>query len=100
MGDATWLLSDSPAQPVASPGGTLRRRATEVGWKFAPMIMTGMNAQPVFLFVPAPPAARSNDRVRSDLIRRLGAASPLHSPKLRELSPPQRGQSPPLSPTQ
>lgn len=81
---STWLLSDSPSRP--SPGGTIRRRATEMGWKFVPMFMAGINSQPVFLFAPeAMPQPRSTDRVRHDLLRKLGAASPLHSPQMRNM---------------
>lgn len=91
---STWLLSDSPPSPskMQSPGGTIRERAKELGWKFVPMIMTGINAQPVFVLKPdgGDLKPRSPERVRTDLIRRLGAASPLNSPKLRQLSPPRQ----------
>lgn len=80
---SAWLLSDSPRQP--SPGGTLRRRASELGWKFVPMVMAGINAQPILVLMTEPgPQPRSSERVRNDLIHRLGAASPLNSPKNRE----------------
>jgi len=82
---STWLLSDSPAERQ-SPGGTLRRRATEVGWKFVPMFMSGVGAQPVMLFKPEKVVQpRSAMRVRTDMMAKLGVVSPLHSPKLRNL---------------
>jgi len=98
---STWLLSDSPVR-MASPGGTLRRRATELGWKFVPMVMAGVNAQPVFILAPDmhDKKPRSPDRVRSDLIHRLRAASPLSSPRLRDMTRPatsHRAASPPRS---
>ena len=44
------------------PSGLLLR-ATEMGWKFVPMFMAGINSQPVFLFAPeAMPQPRSTDR--------------------------------------
>lgn len=94
---STWLLSDSPSSP--SRLGSLKRRVT--GWKFVPMFVTGSNPQPVFLYVPPPVMkARSPERLRNDLIHRLGAASPLHSPSLRHKSPPHSpGRSPPRSPS-
>lgn len=90
---SAWLLSDSPRQP--SPGGTLRRRATELGWKFVPMVMAGINSQPILVLMTEPlPQPRSSERVRNDLIHRLGAASPLNSPKNRDRHWPPNTDSP------
>lgn len=80
---STWLLSPNGAG--AKDG--LSRRAS---WRFVPFLLTGPvpNPQPVFLYIPeSTPQPRSKDRIRSDLYRRLGAASPLHSPTLRGRSP-------------
>jgi hypothetical protein len=95
---STWLLSPSPKRtsstgtmrpdsPNRSPGGLLRQR-TFSRWRFVPQFAPGINPQPVFIYVPeARPQPRSSDRVRTDFLNRLGAASPLHSPKMRMLTP-------------
>jgi drug/metabolite transporter (DMT)-like permease len=95
---STWLLSDSPSRSSSSKLGSLTRRVT--GWKFVPLFVTGSNPQPVFLYVPPPTVqARSPQRLRNDLIHRLGAASPLHSPSFRHRSPTHSpGRSSPPSP--
>lgn len=70
----------------ASPAGRRRRLAKQPVFAMGPP-----GAQPSFVVAPHPIQPRSAERVRSDLIGRLGAASPLHSPK-------NRGRSPPTSP--
>lgn len=97
----------APASPSASPlwpsptdsvQGAVRRGASNV-WRLAPLFSTGtpMMMQPAFVLVREKgPQPRSADRIRNDLYRRLGATSPLHSPRLRDRSPPDR--SPPGSP--
>jgi len=75
--------------PSQSPGEDGQERKESHRWRFAPLFVMNPGAQPVLLYVrETKPMPRSAERVRSDLIRRLGAASPLQSPKLRHLSPP------------
>jgi hypothetical protein len=95
---STWLLGDSPSRSSSTLGSLTRRVTT--GWKFVPLFVTGSNPQPVFLYVPPPMMqARSPQRLRNDLIHRLGAASPLHSPSFRHRSPTHSpGRSSPPSP--
>jgi small basic protein len=97
---STWLLSDSPPQspPLVEFAEGLRRKVST--WRFVPVFITGANPQPVFVYVPdVLPPPRSPDRVRRDLIHRLGAASPLHSPAFRGRSPvSSRSGSPEVSP--
>jgi len=74
-----WLWS-SPSETTTKPSK---------GPHYEPVFTLGIPAvEPVFVLVPAiaSPPPRSADRVRSDLIRRLGAAPMLDSPKYR---PPQ-----------
>jgi len=87
----------SPAQSPRSSGGSwfspsdkTSKRHVRRRWSFVPLFTTGATPglQPALVVVPANrPQPRSAERVRSDLIGKLGAASPLHSPKLRSLLP-------------
>jgi len=77
----------SRARLGSADGSAARRRA----WRFRPLFTTGMptaGLQPAHVLVRAAKAKpRSADRVRRDLYMRLGAASPMHSPQLRHMSP-------------
>eukprot|EP00930_Biecheleria_cincta_P034683 TRINITY_DN23939_c0_g1_i1.p1 TRINITY_DN23939_c0_g1~~TRINITY_DN23939_c0_g1_i1.p1 ORF type:complete len:506 (+),score=66.22 TRINITY_DN23939_c0_g1_i1:174-1691(+) len=85
----SWASPSS--SPLASPRGSTSGEGERSRWQFMPILTAGSvgnTVQPQFLLVHAPRAkARSAEQVRSGLIRRLGAASPLHSPRLRNLSP-------------
>lgn len=97
----------SPCGPESPPSSNSRQGLTEFlrprreRWKLArlPLMSTGLPAlEPNLVLVPVPrPEPRSADRVRHDLYRRLGAASPLHSPQLRHMSPPSREEAEPMS---
>lgn len=78
--------SDMWPSPSDKPGGV---SSSARKWKFAPIFSMGTPAlQPIFVYVPAVVVQpRSSLRVRTDLIHRLGAGSPLNSPQLRSLSP-------------
>jgi len=83
----------SPTSAGPSSPSSSSRDERRGAWKFLPLFTTGSLgnvAQPQFVLVHAPqPRARSADQVRANLIRRLGTASPLHSPTLRHLTPAQ-----------
>lgn len=85
MSPSAYLLGRTPSDAGTPSVGTRRQR-----WRLVPMFSFGQPvAQPVFVLRPElRPQPRSAERVRSDLYSRLGAASPLHSPKLRHMSPP------------
>jgi len=81
-------LWPSPTDSAPTPSG----RAGGLRWRLAPLFSTGpqlaAGLQPAFVLVREPrPQPRSAERVRNDLYRRLGAASPLNSPTLRSLTP-------------
>lgn len=91
-------LFSSPAP--TTPGGTV---TTASRWRFVPIFHTGTPCpEPILIYVPAPrPTPRSPNRVRHDFYRRLDVASPLHSPRFRDLSPSARtpsSMSPEMSP--
>mmetsp|Transcript_94738 Transcript_94738/g.296275 ORF Transcript_94738/g.296275 Transcript_94738/m.296275 type:complete len:521 (+) Transcript_94738:59-1621(+) len=101
----------SPRWPSPTDSASaLVRRGTTAIWRLAPLFSTGTPMmQPAFVLVRerAVLQPRSADRVRDDLYRRLGAASPLNSPKFRDRSPPgsptslcgsSGPRSPPMSP--
>eukprot|EP00933_Yihiella_yeosuensis_P027625 TRINITY_DN2152_c2_g1_i1.p1 TRINITY_DN2152_c2_g1~~TRINITY_DN2152_c2_g1_i1.p1 ORF type:complete len:519 (+),score=71.45 TRINITY_DN2152_c2_g1_i1:138-1694(+) len=103
--EADGEASPSPRNSWASPRGAevespREREEPRHRWRFVPLFISGSlgNApQTQFVLVPTEKKqGRSADRVRHDLIRRLGAASPLQSPKFRDRSP--WGQSPGQSP--
>eukprot|EP00929_Paragymnodinium_shiwhaense_P036516 TRINITY_DN19563_c0_g1_i2.p1 TRINITY_DN19563_c0_g1~~TRINITY_DN19563_c0_g1_i2.p1 ORF type:complete len:520 (-),score=89.07 TRINITY_DN19563_c0_g1_i2:506-2065(-) len=75
-------------------------RSTMPNRKYMPLFTTGMPVlQPDFVMVKsAPIRPRSPERLRSDLYRRLGAASPLNSPQNRHRSPRQGPSPPPRGP--
>lgn len=85
----SWASPSS--SPLSSPRGSTSGEGQRSRWQFMPILTAGSvgnTVQPQFILVHAPrPQARSAEQVRSNLIRRLGAASPLHSPRLRDLSP-------------
>mmetsp|Transcript_25958 Transcript_25958/g.72455 ORF Transcript_25958/g.72455 Transcript_25958/m.72455 type:complete len:548 (+) Transcript_25958:139-1782(+) len=78
----------SPASSFASPSDAGMLAPSRPRSRFVPLFTTGLpGVRPVFAYVPMQmPSPRSADRVRSDLYRRLGAASPLASPRMRYLS--------------
>lgn len=84
----SWASPSS--SPLSSPRGSTSGEGQRSRWQFMPILTAGSvgnTVQPQFLLVQAPRSqARSAEQVRSNLIRRLGAASPLHSPRLRDLS--------------
>jgi len=87
--------------PTDSASAAVRRGATAI-WRLAPLFSTGTPMlQPAFVLVrERGPQPRSAERVRNDLYRRLGAASPLSSPRMRDRTPPGSppSWSPPSSP--
>jgi len=92
-GDSPMVSPCGPESPTPRLGQqqalTEPLRPRRGRWTFAPLISTGLPPpEPTFILMRAPrPEPRSADRVRHDLYRRLGAASPLHSPQLRHLVP-------------
>lgn len=78
-----WFMSPSDAPKSDRKGRRFSLRPMLPG--FAPAALV----QPVFALVPHvdTPKPRSPDRLRSDLMRRLGTASPLHSPQNRHRTP-------------
>lgn len=77
---------DEKASPISRMLNAALRR-TSPKWNLTPLVTTGMIAvEPTFILVRAPQVQpRSNERVRHDLIRRLGT-SPLQSPEMRALA--------------
>merc|ERR1712204_29833 len=89
---------ESPIPPNTSPPPSpneLQRRGSALGdmmrttrgkLQFMPLFSTGVpQMQPAFVLLREQTvvAPRSANRVRADLMRRLGTASPLHSPEMR-----------------
>lgn len=83
----------APASPQSPPwpsptdtASAAVRRGISSSWKFKPIFTPGtVGLQPTFVLVREPrPQPRTADRVRDDFYRRLGAASPLHSPRFRD----------------
>lgn len=91
-----WASPEPRLEAGAAEAPSARRRA----WRFRPLFTAGMPSaglQPAHVLVRAAKVAqpRSADRVRRDLYSRLGAASPLHSPQMRHMSPSGRPGNPP-----
>jgi len=93
-GDSQWASPTASPPPSIQEGDPSKRVAPTVRARWQPlfsMIGVPSAAGPSFALVPKSGArGRSSERVRSDLYRRLGAASPLSSPRLRDHHSPAR----------